>query len=514
MPARPAQHELPQARGESVRRRAEERGQEGLAVPARERRESDRGMRGPHRGQGRRVERRPGRGHQHQLAIGEPVDHELQQLHRRGIGPLEILDHQHERTLLEPPLDQPAQGQDDLTLELLGFHVSESLPRLETEDVPEERRDGRRLRFVGAERRQPGRELVPGRVQGIVGRDPVLVAEEGGEDAVRLLPQRGARRLADGHACEAPLALEGGDDFAEQARLADAGLTDEADDLCAAAEHVVEGGQHPAELLVPPDHRGDEAQGLQPARGPGRAADARQPEGLHRATLPLHQDLASRLEQEGVLRQVVCRRADQRLPCLGRALEPGCGVHRVPGDRVGAPHHRAEGSGDHGTRVDADTQGEGSPHARLPAASEGGHAIVHQERGAKGALRIVLVSVGGAERCHDGVADELLDESVVALDRRGQLPKEVVLERADILRVQALSERRETREIGEQDGHQPSIALFTAVARLWRPPGAEQVTRGHRRRRGAEGACCRRRARPGDRGVEPRPAARAEGEVA
>ena len=78
----------------------------------------------------------------------------------------------------------------------------------------------------------------------------------------------------------------------------------------------------------------------------------------------------------------------------------------------------------------------------------------------KRALGIVLVGAGRAEHGHDRVPDELLDEAVVALDRSRQLPEQVALEGADLLRVERLRERGESRQVREQDGDQPPVALL------------------------------------------------------
>ena len=80
------------------------------------------------------------------------------------------------------------------------------------------------------------------------------------------------------------------------------------------------------------------------------------------------------------------------------------------------------------------------------------------------ALGIVLVRSGRTEHGHDRVPDELLDEAVVALDRSRQLPEQIGLKGADLLRIQGLGERGEPRQVREQDGDQPPVALGLAAA--------------------------------------------------
>ena len=76
------------------------------------------------------------------------------------------------------------------------------------------------------------------------------------------------------------------------------------------------------------------------------------------------------------------------------------------------------------------------------------------ERGADGALGVVLVRGRRAPDRHDRVADELLDRAAVAVDH---LARQVEVARqglADVLGVALLGERREADEVGEQDGDQ------------------------------------------------------------
>ena len=122
------------------------------------------------------------------------------------------------------------------------------------------------------------------------------------------------------------------------------------------------------------------------------------------------------------------------------------------------------------------------------------------------ALGIVLVRARGAEDGHDRVAHELLDEAVVALDRRRELPEEVALERAHVLRVEPLAERGEAGQVGEEHGDQPPVALVPTLAGDPAPP-ASPVERGRR----LQGAT---RARRGAAGVPGRAVARPEARAA
>ena len=101
---------------------------------------------------------------QHQRAARQLIGHVAQQIHRRSVGPVEILDKDEQRLALEPPLDEGAGGQGDLVLELLGLDVGVHRI-LEPEHVAQDRGDRRRLLVPRPERPEAGGELLPGDVQ-------------------------------------------------------------------------------------------------------------------------------------------------------------------------------------------------------------------------------------------------------------------------------------------------------------------------------------------------------------
>ena len=102
---------------------------------------------------------------------------------------------------------------------------------------------------------------------------------------------------------------------------------------------------------------------------------------------------------------------------------------------------------------------ERTPQPPLPAVIERIHPLPHQERGAQAALGIVLVRNRGTEHRHDRVTHELLDEALVALDRRGHLAEEVGLDRAHVLGVESFAERGEPDQVREEHGDRAAIAV-------------------------------------------------------
>ena len=91
------------------------------------------------------------------------------------------------------------------------------------------------------------------------------------------------------------------------------------------------------------------------------------------------------------------------------------------------------------------------------AGTERADAVDQVERGADGALGVVLVRDRRAPDGHDRVADELLDRAAVAVDDLLAVLEVARQELAHVLGVAALGERREADEVGEQDGDQATL---------------------------------------------------------
>jgi hypothetical protein len=108
------------------------------------------------------------------------------------------------------------------------------------------------------------------------------------------------------------------------------------------------------------------------------------------------------------------------------------------------------------------------------------HRAVQLQRGAHGALGIVLVGDRGAEQGEDGIADDLVDPAAEGLDVRDQTLEAPVDQPFHLFGITSLGHRREAHEIGEQDGHDPALvppqlelgAAARAVARAGWDVGA------------------------------------------
>jgi hypothetical protein len=157
----------------------------------------------------------------------------------------------------------------------------------------------------------------------------------------------------------------------------------------------------------------------------------------------------------------------------------------------------------------------GLAEARLPLPAQRPAFLEHLERRVAGTLRIVLVGNRRAEDGQHRVTDELLHEAVVAGDCSGQRLEEAVLKGPHHLGVQSFGQRRESGEVGEEDGDVPPIGL--AVVRFRRRtefgcrgrPGAlrRAAVWAEREARFARPAACRAGAR------QPLTAARTEREA-
>ena len=70
---------------------------------------------------------RPGRTHDEQRNALRPVREMLEKREHRRVGPVDVLDHEHEWTLLRHRLDEPAPGREQLLLRrtLTGIHPNQ-----------------------------------------------------------------------------------------------------------------------------------------------------------------------------------------------------------------------------------------------------------------------------------------------------------------------------------------------------------------------------------------------------
>ena len=136
------------------------------------------------------------------------------------------------------------------------------------------------------------------------------------------------------------------------------------------------------------------------------------------------------------------------MPGLGRRLDARGGVDEV--------------AGDHALPLGADGDGGlAGEHAgaRPQARVELGHGGDEVERGAHGALGVVLVGDRRAPDGHHRVADELLDRAAVALDRRCARGRSSGRAARACPRRRAPPRRREADQVDEEHRHESPLGL-------------------------------------------------------
>ena len=84
--------------------------------------------------------------------------------------------------------------------------------------------------------------------------------------------------------------------------------------------------------------------------------------------------------------------------------------------------------------------------------------VADGQRGADGALGVVLVRERSAEQGHDRVADELLHGAAEALELRAQPLVVRPEDRLHVLGVERLGARGEPDQVGKEDGHDLALA--------------------------------------------------------
>ena len=335
-----------------------------------------------------------------------------------------------------------ADRRERLLLHRLAAQLAQRGVRLGLERQAEQAGEERIGRLgVAGERAERGLQLEPHARLGRVDADAEPVAQEVAHRPVReVLGVRAGAALEEADAiAEAPARLD------DEPRLADARLAGDRDDRAAAVGDRLAGLVEHGELAAAADDRHDRAH----LRGPARARDAR---GTQRALDPAQLDLAERLELDAVLHLALGLGPDDDA-ALGRQLlqtrrDVGGVAERVValGALVVVGQHDRAG-------VDRDAHGQIEAVAAAQLLAVGRDRGLDRERGAHGALGVVLVPDGRAEEREEAVAGELRDGAVEAPDLVRDQRHDLVEEELRALGPEPLADRRRADDVGEQHGH-------------------------------------------------------------
>ena len=346
--------------------------------------------------------------------ILDPLGQVLDEIEQRLLGPVDVLEHEHER-LRGGELGRPlARCPGDLLLAALGLDSLQHARR-ERQQVG----DG----VVAA----AGAELRHGLLDRVVVGDP-------GRDLHHL----GQRPVGDplavrqGASGEHRRALDAGDELAHEPALAHAGLAVDREDVRALVlGRPREGHLQQLELEVAADE----------GRGDGRDAARRLAHGLeqvHRErraeASEVERALLGRLDRRGG--EAMGEGAEEDLARRSGLLKPGCQV-----DRLAGRERRLGVVGDDLAGLDPDPRLQPEPV----------HGIHDRDGRAHGPLGVVLVRLRDAERRHDRVAGELLDDAAVGRDAVRDVLEEGRHTAADDLRIACGDELGRADQIDEDD---------------------------------------------------------------
>ncbi len=234
--------------------------------------------------------------------------------------------------------------------------------------------------------------------------------------------------------------LDERDQLVGEARLADAGLADDGDDLRRRlALRLLEDGEQPPKLVLAADELR-----LQIAGHRRRSRDElEQPEGRQRRLLAR----LDGLHTHGVADELERRRAEHDRSGRRRLLDSLGDVDRIARDEAAVTRVADV----HVAGVDPDAQVEPETVLALDRLAQSGDGCAGVGGGTDGPQGIVLVRHRYAEDGHDRVADELLDRAAVALDRPAGGGEVAVQHAPQRLGVERLRELGRLDEVGEED---------------------------------------------------------------
>ncbi len=383
------------------------------------------------------------------------VDQVGEELGRRGVDPVRVLDRQDEW----PPC---------------GGRHRDGPQRLERRRLPQPRIHRRHLVVPGREEMLEERDIAGIRagerdaVPQLAGDGLVVV---GLLDPVGVLHHVDDREVGDlrpvgDAATDAPrgvLVPMRPPELVQQPGLADPGVARDERDLPGAGPHQVEELVEGRDLPLAAHERAEAAVGPDVDAG----ADAGRPLDLVDvlAALAFELQLAHVAQHEVALDQLAGGVADRHRARGRRSLDARPGVHRVAHREVVHREVDADVTDHHGPAVqtDAEAQIQIARLGKLPAV--GLERRLDVQRGASGALRVILVGDRRPEEREEPVAEELGDRPLVTMDLVQHQIERALQDRPHVLRVEPLGHRRRSDHVGVEHGDLLALPLELRAAR-------------------------------------------------
>ena len=398
--------------------------------------------------------------------VGHVRDQVLDQIEQRIIGPVRVLEHDHERIAIGQFLDESARRE---------LQVDRVVSRVIETEAHQQREVSRRVRCLAIEgqRGHETRELAPRLGGRVVLEDARRARDDLGDGAVRRL-LRVREATTPQHPCPAAFELPGR--FTAEAGLPDAGWTDHGDQMrLVPRDDPFPGIADDLQLSPPTDERGSR----EPAGRLLHHSRTSQP-GAHGLALALGSDRVDLVEGEDALHEPMGLLADDDTSGGRGRLQPGGGVHDVAG-RKRLPGRRVE-------RDDGFARAHRCPDPEAELGTDPVQLLdplERVERGANGAFGVIVVGQGRSEHRHHRVADELLHDAAEPLDAVAELLVVSPVQIPDVFGVGAIRALRRADHVNEQHRDELPLIVGTATAQLRTARGAEPRVR--RRLRSATG---------------------------
>jgi hypothetical protein len=388
-------------------------------------------------------------------ALGARVHELCGQRKRCLVHPLEVLDEQDPSRAIAPRQPGPhcamqaaaerfrLQGDDLLVRRIEAEHpceIGDARGRSESTGGARQRSPSFRRRVVDADACPAPDQLC---VRGVPDRAPVADTPSREPDEAGGPSDPGSRR--------------------DERRLADARRTEDRDEPAATTGERLDGRGDAGQLALAADQVGA---GLD--TGPCRcfavlraAPLAEKPPGGHGLRLALDRQLTDGIEAEAVTDERHRRSADVRLSAGSLGFESLGHDDRVTEHAIVEPRLAAHDPCDDVAGVHADVEGEAFRTG--PQLGDGAdHLSVHLQRDQQRPCGVVIVRPRGAEHGQDRIAGVLLDGPLEARDDRSQPRHERIDDLHQLLAVDALRQRGEAGDVGEQRRDEP--ALFGELA--------------------------------------------------